>query len=177
MSAQNAPEMPAPSEFLVAVADRLPRGLVLDVAMGEGRNALFLASRASSVVGIDLSMASLLKARRAAASVGSVVHAIQADLEQYPLPAARFDVVMNFRYLQRSLVPSLRRALRPGGMVIFETFLVDQLQLGHPRNPAFVLEHNELLSLFSGLRVLFYEEGRFELRSGPVYLARLLAQR
>ncbi len=166
-----------PSEFILAVADRIPRGRVLEVAMGEGRNAIFFAERGDAVVGIDRSFPALQAARRAAAARGREIQTIQADLEEYPLPRCRFDAVVNVRYLQRSLVPSLKASLRPGGVVVFESFLVDQLQLGHPRNPDFTLQHNELLRLFADLRVLSYEEGRFELTKGPVYLARLLAQR
>jgi len=166
-----------PSEFLESVAELLPRGRALEVAVGQGRNALFLAARGHWVVGIDRSAEALLQARRAAATEGVPLQLIQADLERYRLPPERFDVVVNVRYLQRSLIPAMSAALRPGGMVVFDTFLVDQLALGHPRNPEFTLAHNELLRLFAGLRVLRYEEGRFELRRGPVYLARLLAQR
>lgn len=167
----------AASAFLRAVAGRLPRGRVLDVAMGEGRNALFLARRRHAVVGIDRSLDAVRNARRAAAAAGLLLEAICADLEAYALPSSAFDVVVNIRYLQRSLIPGLCQALRPGGMMVFETFLVDQLALGHPRNPAFTLQHNELLRLSTGLRVLHYEEGCVAEGGGPVHLARMLAQR
>jgi SAM-dependent methyltransferase len=170
-------DAPQPSAFLRRVIDRIPRGRALDLAAGDGRNALPLALRGDRVVGIDRSRDALRSARQKAATVGVHIDLIQADLDQYPLPEARFDAVLNFRYLQRSLVPAMRRAVLPGGVVVFETFLVDQLALGHPRNPDYVLAHNELLRLFAGFRVLVYEEGRFELDSGPVFLARLLAER
>lgn len=166
----------APSDFLLAVAARLPRGDVLDLACGGGRNALFFLARGDRVVGIDRSAESLTRAR-AAAGGSPRLSLIQADLEQIELPEARFDVVLDVRYLQRSLVPAMQRALRPGGVVVFETFLVEQLALGHPRNPDFVLQHNELLHLFRHLRVLHYEEGRFRDGEGEAHLARLLAQR
>jgi SAM-dependent methyltransferase len=167
----------SPSEFIVAVADRLPRGRVLDVATGEGRNALFFAARGDRVVGIDRSHEALMAARRAAATCGLRLDLVCADLEEYPLPRACFDVVVNCRYLQRSLVPAMVQTVRPGGVVVFETFLIDQLEFGHPRNPAFLLQHNELLRLFADLRVLYYEEGQFESGGRPAHLARLVAQR
>jgi SAM-dependent methyltransferase len=166
--------MAAPSAFLCAVASRLPHGRVLDVACGSGRNARFFLARGDRVIGIDRARDALVKARAGAAD--SPLGLIQADLEEFPLPAARFDVVVNIRYLQRSLAPQLRRALRPGGVLVFETFLREQLALGHPRNPDFVLAHNELLRLFQGMRVLHYDEGLFEDEGGRVFLARLLAE-
>lgn len=164
------------SSFLRAIEARLPHGRVLDVACGAGRNALFFLARGDSVVGIDRSAESLQRAREAAGPAARL-ELIQADLETYALPEAAFDVVLNVRYLQRSLVPALRRAARPGGVVVFETFLVEQLELGHPRNPDFVLAHNELLRLFEGFRILHYEEGRCDDGGEAAHLARLLAQR
>jgi SAM-dependent methyltransferase len=166
-----------PSEFLVAIAHRLPPGWALDLAMGFGRNSLFLARRGYRVLGIDRCAEGVRATREIAAAERLPFEGIVADLEQYPLPRERFDVVLNIRYLQRSLVPSIRAALRLGGCVVFETFLIEQLQYGHPRDPEFTLRHNELLDLFRGFRILHYEEGRFELSRGPTYLARLLAER
>lgn len=165
--------MNRPSDFLRLVGDRLPHGRVLDVACGAGRNAAFFAARGDQVVGIDRSRESLEQARSALPDALFV----QADLEAGELPEGRFDVVVNIRYLQRSLAPALMRALRPGGALVFETFLVDQLALGHPRNPEFVLRHNELLEMFRPLRVLHYEEGLYRDGDGETYLARLLAER
>ena len=142
------------SPFLVAVADRLPPGRALDVAMGEGRNAIFLARRNYQVVGIDRRAAAVVAAQRAARAAGVPLEMVCADLEHWRLPASRFDVAVNIRYLQRSLVPSLRAAVRPGGMIVFETFLIEQMRLGHPRNPAFFLAHGELRELFSGFDIV-----------------------
>lgn len=165
-----------PSAFLRALEARLPHGRVLEVACGSGRNLLFFLARGDAVVGIDRSAESLQRAR-AAAGPSARLELIQADLESYQLPEAAFDVVVNVRYLQRSLVPALRGAVRPGGVVVFETFLVEQLELGHPRNPDFVLAHGELLRLFDGFRILHYEEGLCGNGGDRAYLARLLAER
>lgn len=164
-----------PSDFLLAVADRLPPGDVLDVACGGGRNLAFFLARGDRVVGIDRERARLLEAR-AAAPAGSSLDLVQADLERVVLPRRRFDVVVNVRYLQRSLAPALAAALRPGGVLLFETFLAEQLGRGHPRNPEFVLQHGELPRLFPRLQVLRYEEGFFADGERAAYLARLLAR-
>jgi SAM-dependent methyltransferase len=101
----------------------------------------------------------------------------QADLEAIELPQVGYDLVVNFNYLQRSLVPQIKTTLKPGGWVIFETYLIDQQSVGQPNNPDYLLGHNELLELFRDFRVLFYREGRF-VRSGEnAFLAGLLAQK
>ncbi|GIW39981.1 MAG: type 12 methyltransferase [Candidatus Binatia bacterium] len=166
-----------PSAFLASVVDELPRGSVLEVAVGEGRNALFLASRGFDVYGIDRSEEALARAREEASRRGLDLKLVRADLEDFPLPRDRFDVVVDIRYLQRSLIPAMKAALKPGGRIVFETFTVEQLARGHPRNPAFVLEHGELLRWFSDFRILRWEEGELESESGPLFLARLLAEK
>jgi SAM-dependent methyltransferase len=172
---QRGPER-APSEFLVAHADWI-RGRVLDVAAGSGRNALFLARRGNVVDAIDISFAGLQSARAAAVAEGLAVRALQADLESFPLPVARYDAAINIRYLQRSLFEPLQRAVKPGGIILFETFLIDQQLLGHPRNPAHLLQHGELRQAFASCEILIYSEGRVESADGSAYVAQLLARR
>ena len=165
-----------PAEFLVAHAD-LIGGRVLDVAAGAGRNALFLARRGAVVEGIDIAFAGLQMAYAAARAEGLPVLAVQANLQAFPLPRARYDAVINVRYLQRSLFAALQRALKPGGVILFETFLIDQQGLGHHGNPDFLLQRGELRAAFSGCEMLLYEEGRFETAGEPAYLARMIARR
>ena len=93
------------------------------------------------------------------------------------MPQERYDAVINIRYLQRSLFEPLRHALRPGGLLLFETYLIDQQRLGHPRNPAFLLQPNELRTAFSACEILAYQEGLVQTGAESAYLARLLARR
>ena len=81
------------------------------------------------------------------------------------------------RYLERSLWAPLKQAVRPGGVVVVETFLLDQLRLGSPMNQDFLLQPDELREAFRDFDLLDYEEGFFESESGPAHLARLLARR
>jgi len=165
----------APSAFLVAHAG-LIRGRVLDVAAGSGRNALFLARNGCSVDGLDISYVGLHAARERAVAEGLALQAVQVDLETYRLPTDRYDAVINFRYLQRSLFGALHRAVKPAGLIVFETFLIDQQALGHPRNPAFFLQRGELRAAFAACEILVYEEGLFQ-DPHPTYYARMIARR
>ncbi|HSP98784.1 MAG TPA: methyltransferase domain-containing protein [Candidatus Dormibacteraeota bacterium] len=166
-----------PSSFLTEHRALLPAGRALDVASGDGRNALWLAREGFAVDAIDRAHAGLARMAAIARCEGLVVRGVQADLEHFALPSARYAVVVNSRYLQRSLFDGLRRAVQPGGVIVFETFLREQARLGHPRNPAFLLEPGELRAEFAAFEPLVDEEGCFERDGGRVYLARLIARR
>jgi tellurite methyltransferase len=170
-----------PSSFLKEIFQSdswsIPPGKALDIATGKGRNAIFLAERGFEVVGIDISPIALAEAERWAKQKSLAIAWQQADLEQIESPALRYDLVLNFNYLQRSLVPQIKNTLAPGARVIFETYLIDQQAVGEPKNPDYLLAHNELLDLFRDFRVLYYREGQF-LQSGKnAFLAGLLAQK
>jgi hypothetical protein len=77
----------------------------------------------------------------------------------------------------RALVRQIKTTLKPGGRVIFETYLIDQQAVGDPTNPHYLLAHNELLELFRDYRALHYREGRFFESGKNAFLAGLLAQK
>jgi len=158
-----------PASFLVEQRHLLPpHGQALDVAMGVGRNALYLASLGYEVTGIDVSGVEVERCRREAGHRGLSIEAVQADLESYQLPRAAYDIVINFYYLQRDLAPQIEGALRPGGVLVFESFTTEQRQFGWgPQNDEFLLQPGELRSLFPGLEVLVYREGVVERDSEP----------
>jgi SAM-dependent methyltransferase len=154
-----------------------PPGLALDVACGAGRNALHLARRSFSVVAVDISWEGLQRLAQRVRAERLDIHPVHADLEQFPLPAAHFDVIVNTRFLLRSLFPKIRRALKPGGLLLFETFNVDELDvLGGDIRREFALERGELQAAFADFEVLLYEEGVFERREGERGLARMVAR-
>jgi tellurite methyltransferase len=170
-----------PSSFLKEIfkADSwpLPKGRALDIATGKGRNAIFLAEHGFQVVGVDISPVALEMARRAAQEKSVAVEWQEADLESVDLPEGDYDLVVNSRYLQRSLVPQIKKTLKPGGWVIFETYLTDQPSAGHLIKPDYLLLHNELLDFFREFRVLYYREGKFLQSGESEFRARLLAQK
>ena len=149
-----------PSGLLVDFIPSLPVGRALDIACGEGRNAIYLAREGFDVDAIDISDAALNKGR--AAVGGLKINFIAADLEVFQIPENSYDLIINFNYLQRSIVPGIKRGLRVGGYIIFETYTLEQQQFGSPRNPEFLLKPNELLSMFKDLHITYYREGVVE---------------
>jgi 2-polyprenyl-3-methyl-5-hydroxy-6-metoxy-1,4-benzoquinol methylase len=170
-----------PSRFLREVLESgswgiLP-GKALDLACGKGRNAIFLAARGFHVTAVDISAMALDDGRRRAAETSLELDWRQSDLEKIELPAGEYDLIVKINYLQRSLLPQVKRAVKKGGYVLCNTYLIDQKDLGHPSNPEFLLAHNELLQCFSGFRVLLYREGKFADNGEPAFRAAILAQR
>jgi len=149
-----------PVGFLREHIDLLPQGKALDIAMGEGRNAVFLAKNGFDVDGCDISEIAVKKALDLAKESNVKIHAFVADLETYKLPKNTYDVIACFYYLQRDLVPQMKEALKPGGMIIYETYTIENLELGFegPKNKDYLLKPNELLDLFKGLKIIYYRE-------------------
>ena len=149
-----------PVEFLGEHIDLLPRGKALDIAMGEGRNAVFLAKNGFTVDGCDISEIAIKKALDLAKENNVTVRAYVADLETYKLPQNTYDVIACFYYLQRDLVPQMKEALKPGGMIIYETYTIENRERGFegPKNKDYLLKPNELLDLFKDFKIIYYRE-------------------
>lgn len=171
----HAPGGRPPSLFLRDWAHLLQRR-VLELAAGNGRNSLFLGRRGLQVDAIDISFTALQQLQQQAATEHLPIQCLQADLTCYPLPPQAYDAVVNIRYLQRGLFEPIRQTLRPNGIVLFETFLVDQRALGHPKNPEFLLGRGELRAAFAGFEILHYSEGLEQTERDPAHLARLVAR-
>jgi tellurite methyltransferase len=166
-----------PSRLLVEHVGALPVGRALDVACGPARNAVFLAERGFVVDAVDNSREGLGMARRFAADRGVSVNLIFADLTRYAVRPETYDLVLNFFYLDRELMPALTGGLKAGGYLIFESFTTDNARFAPARDPRHFLGPNELLELARGLRVLFYREGTV-IEAGMVRAtARLVARK
>ncbi len=152
-----------PLKFLKEKLNILVRGKALVLAMGEGRNAVFLAGNGYDVDGCDISEKAVEKTRLFSQESGVALNAFVADLEEYKIPVNTYDLITCFYYTQRNLIPQIKEGLRKGGMVMIETYSIDQLEYGKdapgPKNPAYLLKHNELLDSFRDFRILFYREG------------------
>ena len=154
-----------PAPFLVDNIELLPKGRALDVAMGAGQNAIYLAKMGFEVEGVDISPEAVNSALALARKSNVNLRAKVADLEgNYHIEKDSYDVIICFNYLHRPLMPQIKRSLHIGGMVVYETYLVEQPRFGKPTNPNFLLKHNELLSIFREFRCLRYREGIIENR-------------
>ncbi len=164
-----------PSSLLTTHLALIPRGRALDIATGRGRNALFLAQAGFDVDGIDRDSEALAACEKHATHLGLKNLSLKKiDLEQAPLIEENaYDLIVNTYYLQRDLAPAMAKALKVGGILVFETFLIENHhRFNHPRRTEFCLKPNELLNIFRDLTVLFYQEGVVD--DSP-YLARLVA--
>ncbi len=168
-----------PNSFLRKNIAVLTKGRALDIAAGEGRNAVFLAKHGFDVDAVDISAVGLKKARRIAREAGVKVRTIRADLDTYRFPQEGYDLIANFYFLKRRLFPRIRKALKKGGKVIFETYTLDHREIATegPKQRKFFLKSNELLRVFSGFRILFYREGIFREGRKRKAIASLIAEK
>ncbi len=163
-----------PDSFLLDNLGRLQGPRILDVAMGEGRNAIHLAQHGFQVVGVDRSPRAVAKALQWGVELGLQFEAFVVDLERDELPPGLFDSIVVTRYWQEDLCPRLQAALRPGGILLYETYTVDYLKYG-PRNRSHLLAPGQLRQAFVGMEVLLYEE--VDKPATREYSARLLARK
>lgn len=141
-----------PRQLLLDYADKLPAtGLALDAAAGVGVHGLFLAERGCHVVALDISEVGLRLARETALAKGLRMETAVFDLSQPWLPANTFDAILNFRFLERGTFPVYRRALKPGGWLLFETFIRPNRDVAEP---TYFLEPGELQASFSDFDML-----------------------
>jgi 2-polyprenyl-3-methyl-5-hydroxy-6-metoxy-1,4-benzoquinol methylase len=148
----------SPAPFLIEVLNALPRGRCIDLAAGQGANALFMARAGYSVDAFDWSIEGLRVLRDEASASELSVNLVAADLTFFPLPKNRYDVLLCFRYLERSLWPVMARALRPGGALVMETFTTERLKTKPDFPKEYCLQLGELKRAFPELRIDIYRE-------------------
>lgn len=129
-------------------------GQAIDVACGTGRNTHYLAEKGFTVDAVDISDHALKSVKNS-----SMIKKVDADLDKYNLTPNKYDLIVNINYLNRRLVSQMKDALKSGGLLIFETFIVAHGDFNMPTmNLDFLLRKNELLHSFIGLEVIYYEE-------------------
>lgn len=171
---------PEPALILREYDHLLPApGRALDLACGLGASALWLAERGFRVSAWDLSPVAIARVKALARERGLAVEAAVRDvIAEPPLPGS-FDLILVAHFLDRGLASAMAEALRPGGVLFYQTFSREAVSDCGPSNPALRLGPNELLELFRGLTVRAYrDEGRLgDTSRGIRDLALLVAQR
>jgi len=149
-----------PTPVLKRNVHSIRKGQALVLAVGEGRDGVFLARNGFRVTGIDISEVALRKARRLARDYGVKLNLIPGDLKFYKIQPDIYDVIVNVTYYRKGLIPAIKAGLKKGGAVVFENYTVDHLQnpggLSVPRR--FLVERNELKDLFSDFEIIEYKE-------------------
>ena len=168
-----------PNPFLKKHIRLLPKGKALDMATGEGRNAVYLAQHGFEVDALDISEKGLKKAQKLAREQGVKINTFLVDLGQYEIEKERYDLIANFYYLKRRLIPRIKKGIKKGGRVVFETYLLEHRTLGTggPKQAKYFLKPNELLRLFKNFRILFYREGIFKEGGRKKAVASLIAEK
>ncbi len=149
-----------PSNFLVQNFDLLPKGIALDLAMGDGRNAIYLATRGFDVDGVDVSQDAVNSARASSRQLGAPIRALVGNVEDgsYIIPEETYNVIMVFNFLHRPLLKEIKDGVKPGGAAIYETFTTEQPRFGPPTNPDYLLKPGELRDAFADWEILIYHE-------------------
>ncbi|RPJ41235.1 MAG: class I SAM-dependent methyltransferase [Deltaproteobacteria bacterium] len=168
-----------PNAFLKRHLNSPEKGVALDLATGEGRNAVFLAKAGWTVDAVDISPVGVRTARRLAKEAGVRINFIRADLDFYAITKEKFDLISVLYFWDRRLIPRIKRGLKKGGRILFETYTFETLLLGleGPREAKYLLKSNELLRFFRDFRVLFYREGVFREGGKRKAIASLIAQK
>jgi len=157
-----------PSSWLLSNAYLAPRGArTLDVASGRGRHALLLAGAGFPVRAVDRDAGQVAWLNALARRLRIPLEAEVVDLEDgsADLGEEEWELVLVFNYLHRPLVPALVRALKPGGILLCETYTTEQARHGRPTSPDHLLEPGELPRLVAPLEVLRQREGEIDGRS------------
>jgi SAM-dependent methyltransferase len=161
---QGLPSLTEPDPFFISAYERfvnpsLPKpGVALDLAGGLGRHALWLARRGWQVTVVELSDVAIGKLRQAAVELNVNVDLFAGDAAEYKLEPARFDLIVLFYHLDRSLFPRIVSALKPGGLLICKMSLRWDSGERLTTASANPLHRNELPSLVPELDVLHHQE-------------------
>lgn len=152
-------EWPEPADVLSENLFLLPaNGRALDLACGLGGNALQLAAAGLDTSAWDISEVAVTRLTARAAELSVRLDVVTRDVIKHPPSPASFDVIVVSRFLHRPIMTALCTALRPGGLLFYQTFCKMKVAEVGPSNPDYLLDDNELLHLCNGLRVRAYRD-------------------
>jgi SAM-dependent methyltransferase len=147
-----------PHRLLTKFWPVIPGRHVADIAMGNGRDALFLSEKGFFVTGLEGSIEAINITQNTMAQKGLVVYPVLGDAGKLPYRKSVFDCILVFYFLKREIINEIGSLLKKGGIFMYETFLKRQNDIDRPRNPDYLLDDGELIGYFKGFELLFYEE-------------------
>ncbi|SNB47723.1 bifunctional 2-polyprenyl-6-hydroxyphenol methylase/3-demethylubiquinol 3-O-methyltransferase UbiG [Geobacter sp. DSM 9736] len=148
---------PSPNAFLVEVVQGLKPGRALDVGMGQGRNALYLAGKGWEVTGFDISPTGIRQAREQALKLGVKLQALERTDADFDFGIEKWDMIVLCYVDFRHLMERIRSSLKPGGVVVIETYHRDT-SMYRPIQTEKAFSNNELILIFGNFRILRYED-------------------
>ncbi len=150
---------PAPAEVLRQNQHLLPtQGTALDLACGRGANAICLAENGLSVSAWDISASALKHLSNEAVKKGLLIEIDSRNISEQPPEPNSFDIITVSNFLERELIDTIRNAVKPNGLIFYQTFIIDKTSNVGPNNPDYLLGKNELLNLFNNWDIIFYKE-------------------
>jgi len=150
---------PTPSLVLQQNSYLLPEnGIALDLACGQGGNALLLAEAGLDVQAWDISPVAIGQLQKTANSKGLTVNAQVRDVTKHLPTINSVDVLVVSFFLERKLCPGLFAAIKPGGLLFYQTYCQQKVSEQGPINSDYLLSDNELLQLFPQMKVRVYQE-------------------
>jgi len=156
---KDRPILATASQVLQQNKHLLPKsGTALDIACGQGGNAILLAESGLSVDAWDLSSVAIEQLDLIARQKGLTIATNVVDVMAHPPEISQFDVITVSYFLERTLCPAIIAALKPGGVLFYQTYCQQKVFEQGPTNPDYLLSDNELLTLFSGLNIRVYRE-------------------
>jgi tellurite methyltransferase len=172
-SAQSLKDTPLPALLLKNNINFLTGGQALDIASGKGQNAVFLSSHGYEVIAVDKSPSAAILTNQYSLEKETKIKTITEDILTFEIKENSFDLIADFYFLEREIIPKIKNGLKKNGLVFFETYTTGQQNIDGPHNPDFLLSTNELISFFTDFFIIFYHE-RVENKNA---IASLIAQK
>ncbi len=163
-----------PKELLLKFWQTIPKGNVIDIAMGIGKDAIFLADRGYNVFGIEMSIEAIKIAKQ---STKNNISIICGDAGCLPFKENTAKGIIVFYFLLRDIMKDIENILQKRGTLIYETFLKKQNEIDRKRNKDFLLDDGELISHFSNFEILFYEETILTIKGKKRAIARFVGRK
>ncbi|MCX8111294.1 MAG: class I SAM-dependent methyltransferase [Syntrophorhabdaceae bacterium] len=147
-----------PHDLIKRFWNEIPKGTVIDIAMGTGRDAAFLSKKGYNVIGLERSYEAIKIFQREFMEQTKGVFCIIGDAGLLPFKDNVAEGITVFYFLIREIMGEIKAKLRKGGILIYETFLKRQNKIDRWRNPDYLLDDGELYSYFVDFELLHYEE-------------------